>query len=120
MKLRHSTSSKGFFMSEFEFKPQQLQKQWLKYYKSRNLQVADFKREGRSWKWIADLMGLSREYVKNLGHKQGVAGPQRNFKVPDRKCPMCGQTVILKIVGKARGLNQLNGSVTRGGEIRPS
>lgn len=92
-----------------------INKQFYLYYQTRNAQIAEYKKQGKSWIWIAQHMDLSRGYVKTLGHKLGVFGPQKKFlKVPDRKCPMCGQTVKSKMEGKARGVNHLNGSVTRG------
>lgn len=71
-----------------------LDHQFYSYYNTRNSQIAEFKKDGLSWEQIATKMGLSREYVKQLGHKQGVYGPQKKFKAPVHKCPMCGQAII--------------------------
>lgn len=65
------------------------------YYNTRNAQIGELRLQGWTLQQIAELMGLSREYVKTLSHKQGVYGPQRkSTKVPVRKCPMCGQTAM--------------------------
>ena len=42
------------------------------YLSQRNLQIAHFASMGATWTEIADCMGLSRNHVKNLAHKQGA------------------------------------------------
>lgn len=38
----------------------------------RNKQIAEFKKQGFTWRQIANKVGLSRGYVKTITRKQGV------------------------------------------------
>ena len=51
-----------------------LEFQWETYYKARNIQIAYWKLKGCTWGEIADRVGLSRDYVKDLARKLGVYG----------------------------------------------
>ena len=45
----------------------------------RNAEIAELKRQGRTWGEIARKFDLSREYVKTIGHKLGAYGDKRGL-----------------------------------------
>ena len=40
----------------------------------RNKRIALLKQRGYSWKQIGEMVGLSREWVKEIGHRFGLIG----------------------------------------------
>jgi len=80
--------------SLFSFSNEEEQKNFLRYLRIRNDQIAFFKNNGWSWQKIGDLMNLHRDYVKSIGHKRGVFGPQRKIcgEEPKRKRLILSQT----------------------------
>jgi len=48
--------------------------------RKRNLEIANLKKNGYSYKQIAERFDLSREYIKQICHKLGVYGPAWNYK----------------------------------------
>lgn len=72
-----------------------LEIQWEIYRDARNTQIANWKLEGKSWQQIANIVGLSKGYVKTIAHQQGVYGFEMLQQQKKKKSQSFGEQLAI-------------------------